>query len=74
MSVGARHTGMDCSLNGYDIQYFKHYITFIKIFSKIKKKRKEMQQVELFRAMTYTKAGKSTEVSYYSQKTRVEDK
>lgn len=40
MSLGARHTGMDCSLNGYDIQYFKHYITFIKIFSKIKKKRK----------------------------------
>lgn len=33
-----------------------------------------MQQVELFRAMTYTRAGKSTEVSYYSQKTRVEDK
>lgn len=33
-----------------------------------------MQQVEQIRAMIYTRASKSTEVSYYSQKIRIEDK
>lgn len=57
---------------GYDTEDFKYHLTLIKILSK----KKKMQQVEQIRAMIYTRKSKQKyrEVSYYSQKIRIEDK